>query len=307
MVCGALLPALTLALLGPLALVPPRALLRPSDEFQRGRTAYLRGEYQRAINTIRPLLYPELLLETEDEVVQAHRLLGVSYLFEKQPDMARKEFRKLLELDPDFRFDPILDPPRVVDFFNDVIREQQTELGDLDARLKKREAALARKNIEIVERRIERRSFVLNFVPFGAGQFQNQQRRKAWAFLGVEGALAATSVTALVANFAIYGVRPRRGCLDPVQAQEDGSPGVCAPERIDHSDEDLSRNLTRLQVASGAVFLAVAVWGVIDAIRNFRGEVVVGETLAEPQPATGFRLLPLQTPLSEGAALTLAF
>ena len=39
--------------------------------------------------------------------------------------------------------------------------------------------------------RYERHSYLLNFVPFGAGQFQNGQRRKGWLFLGVETALAA--------------------------------------------------------------------------------------------------------------------
>lgn len=295
------------AISAPALLIAALAVVGPSEEFHRGRTAFLRGEYQRAINTIQPLLYPDLRLESEDEVIQAHRLLGVSYLFEKQPEMARKEFRKLLEFDPDFRFDPLLDPPRVVDFFNEVMREQQNELNDIDVRLKKREAALARRKVQILERRIERRSFGLNFVPFGVGQFQNQQRRKGWVFLGVEAALAATSIGAFVVNFASYGVRPLRACMDVPLPRPDGSTGTCAPDRVDHSDENLSRNLTRIQVASGGVFFAVAIWGVVDALRNYQGEVTIGETLAEPPPTTSLKLGPILTPLARGAALTLTF
>ena len=208
------------------------ALADPSEAYDRGRTAFLRAEYQRAITTLEPLLYPELRLESEDEVVQAHRILGVSYLFENQPDHARSEFRKLLELAPDFRFDPLLDPPRVVDFFNQVVREQQDELGDIESRLKKREAELARRSSQVLERRIERRSFLINFVPFGAGQFQNQQRRKAWVFFATEAALAATSIAAFVTNFSLYGVRPIRPCLDPPTTNPSGTPWVC-PSRPD--------------------------------------------------------------------------
>lgn len=299
MVFAACLPALVVAAL---------AVAGPSEEFQRGRTAFLRGEYQRAITTLHPLLYPELRLESEEEVVQAHRLLGVSYLFEKQPELARREFRKLLELDPDFRFDPILDPPRVVEFFNDVLRQQQNELGDLEARLKKREAAMARRRGQVLERRIERRSFALTFVPFGVGQFQNQQRRKGWTFMGVQSALAVTSVAAFVTNFALYGVRPLRACLRMVAPQPDGSPGVCPPESIDRTDEDFSRNLTRIQMVSGGLFFAVAIWGVVDAIRNFKGEVTVGETLAGPSaPVSSIRINPMISPVAQGAALTLTF
>src|SRR5262249_25941259 len=82
----------------------------PAEEFERGRTAFARGEYGRALQLLRPLVYPEVRLETEGEVVQAHRMLGVASLFENDPDSARREFRKLLELRPDYRFDPLLDP-----------------------------------------------------------------------------------------------------------------------------------------------------------------------------------------------------
>lgn len=283
------------------------ALAGPSEQFQRGRTAYLRGEYQRAILTIHPLLYPELRLESEEEVIQAHRLLGVSYLFENQPDQARSEFRKLLELAPDFRLDAMLDPPRVVEFFNEIVRQQQSELGDIEARLKKREAEAARRSGQVVERRIERRSFLLNFVPFGAGQFQNQQRGKAWAFFGAEAALGAVSLAAFVTNFALYGIRPVRPCLVMVVPELNGRPGTCPPDQVDHAGEDLSRNLTRVQVVSGGLFYAVAIWGIVDAIRNFQGEITIGETLAGPPPVTSLRLSPTLTPLAQGAAMTLTF
>jgi len=52
--------------------------LAPSEEFERGRTAFQRGEYERAVSIIHPLLYPDLRLESEAAVVQAHRILGVS-------------------------------------------------------------------------------------------------------------------------------------------------------------------------------------------------------------------------------------
>ena len=83
----------------------------PTAEFDRGKAAYERAEYPRAIEILRPLLYPEIRLETEGQVVEAHRMLGVAHLFENHPDEAKREFRKLLELRPDYRFDPLLDPP----------------------------------------------------------------------------------------------------------------------------------------------------------------------------------------------------
>src|SRR5690242_19844228 len=77
----------------------------PAEAFERGRNAFARGEYGRAVEVLRPLVYPDVRLESEGEIVQAHRMLGVASLFENDAEGARREFRKLLELRPDYRFD----------------------------------------------------------------------------------------------------------------------------------------------------------------------------------------------------------
>ena len=270
----------------PIAFILALGAANPSEEFETGRNAFLRGEYVRAITLLHPLLYPDLRLNSEDEVVQTHRMLGVAYLFENQPDHARSEFRKLLELDPDFHFDPFLDPPRVVEFFQGVVRQQREELGDIETRLKKREAELSKRANVVIERRIEHRSYALNYYPFGVGQFQNGERRKGLSFLIAESALAATSIGAFAINFAVYGPRPYRSCLDMVSAQPNGSPGFCPTDRIDHTGEDRSRNLTRLQVISGGLFFATAIWGIIDSLRHFQSEISLDETTVPPQIPT---------------------
>ena len=275
----------------------------PSQEFDRGRTAFLRGEYERAVTIISPLLYPDLRLESEADVVQAHRMLGVSYLFENKPTEARDEFRKLLELSPDYRFDPLLDPPKVVEFFNGIVRDQQAQLGDIDIRLKKREEELNRHVGQLLVRRTERHSYLINFVPFGAGQFQNQQRRKGWAFLGVEAGLAAVSVGTFMANVATYGWHPTRFCNGQPFAPMTG----CPASEIDHARENGSRKMMDVQIVSGVLFFSVAIAGMVDAIANFQPEVSIGESY-EPAAATGaWRLIPSLSPQAGGAALVTTF
>jgi tetratricopeptide (TPR) repeat protein len=274
---------------GPRAPVPPATT--PREAFDRGRTAFARAEYQRAIEILHPLLYPEVLLDSEGEIVQAHRWLGVSYLFENRPEEARREFHKLLALRPEFRFDPLFDPQRVVDFFNGVLKETQTEIAEMDARRRKREQELAARRERDaklavqppVVLRYERHSNVINFIPFGAGQFQNNQPGKGWAFLTVEAALAAVSVGALATNLALYGLEPRRKCL---VMQTEGSCPL-----IDHSEETNSRRLTQLQVVSGGLFFAVAIWGVIDALRNYQRIVPIADTPPTPSGGTARLML----------------
>ena len=266
----------------------------PNEDLQRGKNAYDRGEFARAVEIVRPLLYPEIRLQTEGQIVQAHRILGVAYLFEKDEAEATHEFRKLLQLVPDYRFDPLLDPPEVVDFFNNVLKGYEAELGDLEARRKAVEQARMRDKEEcdkvragpaFIERRVGRNSFTINFIPFGAGQFQNGQRKKGWAFLISESVLGAVSIGAFATNLAVYGLRPQRSC------RYDLGSAACPADAIDHTDENRSRRLTQLQVGSGAMFFGAVAWGVIDAIYFFRPETQLSLAAAPNHPTMTSTLL----------------
>ena len=78
------------------------------------------------------------------------------------------------------------------------------------------------------------------------------------------------------------------------------STGACPTDQIDHSQEDTSRTLLRVQLISGGLFFAAAIWGVIDAVRHYQRDVLMVEPVAPPPPALqlGF------TPLGLSAALS---
>ena len=300
----------TLIAAGPTGVLPV-VPASPHDAFDRGRTAFERAEYKRAIEVLSPLLYPEMLLESEGEVVQAHKMLSVAYLFENKPDDARREFLELLRQRPSFRFDPLLDSQRVVTFFDTVLKEHQAEIARFKKLKDEKDAAIAAQNQRTLKQlqmppaivRYERHSLAVAMIPFGAGQFQNGERRKGWWFFGVETALAAASLGAFVTNFALYGFSSERGCTNPSTSDNE----QCPQGDIDHSQEETSRLLTTIQVGTGAAFFAVAIWGVIDAVRNFKQEVPLdgngnGARAATPAPLDNFRLT--LSPSGVGAAWT---
>jgi tetratricopeptide (TPR) repeat protein len=241
---------------GPTGPLPASPAAR--DALDRGRTAFGRAEYQRAIEILYPLLYPDNLLDSESETVQARRMLAVAYLFENKPDDARREYVRLLESRPDYRFDPLLDSRRVVDFFEAVYKEHEEEIAKwkkrrqeierlrAEQRAEQRKRELAALNLQPTIVRYERHSFAINFVPFGAGQFQNGERKKGWFFFGAEALLGAVSLGAFATNLGLYGLTPTRGCKDPQPTPTD-------------------------------CFFAVAIWGVIDAIVRFQPEVLLPE------------------------------
>jgi hypothetical protein len=296
-------------LVGLLFFVALAQVAPPSAEFTRGKAAYERAEYTRAIEVLRPLLYPEIRLQTEGQVVETHRMLGVAHLFEKQNALAAQEFRKLLQLRPDYRFDALLDPPQVVDFFNGVLREYEGELAQIEARRKqadleerqRREAYERAKNgPTVVERHMIRNSFTVNFIPFGAGQFQNGQRRKGWGFLISETTLGAVSVGAFATNFAVYGFRPKRSCVQP---------SMMSSTPCDDKNQRRSETLTTVQLVSGGLFFAVAAWGIADAILNFKPEVPAptgGQSPSAPAPRR-VSLSPVVDGSTLGAGLAFRF
>lgn len=282
-----------------------------AEELQRGKNAFDRGEYKRAIEILAPLLYPDIRLESDSQIVQVHRMLGVAHLFEGAEANAAQEFRKLLQVRPDYRFDPLLDPPQVVDFFNGVRREDEAEVAQLEAKRREVEQARERDRVEcekvrggpaIIERKVGRNSFAVNFLPFGAGQFQNGHRRKGWAFLIGESTLAAVSVGAFASNLALYGLRPKLGC----KYDTGGLP--CPPEDWDHTGENRSRFLLRTQVTTGALFFAAAAWGILDAVYFYKPETHLGDTPFPQTPAThALRLEPLVLPHTLGTGLSFRF
>jgi hypothetical protein len=284
----------------------------PAEELQRGKNAYDRGEFRRAVEIVRPLLYPDLRLQSENQIVQAHRILGVSYLFEKQQVAATGEFRQLLQIRPDYHFDPLLDPPEVVDFFNSIRQDYGAELAQLEAKHKQAERARQRDKEEcekaragpaFIEKRVGRNSFTVSFLPFGAGQFQNGQRAKGWGFLTAETVLGAVSVGAFATNLAVYGLRPQRTC------RYDVGDSVCPPNAIDHTDENRSRWLTRVQVASGAMFFGAVAWGIIDAIYYYQPETQLSLAGAAHRPlsAGNLRLSPAVMDRAIGPGLSFRF
>jgi len=263
----------------------------PSAEFNQGSIAFARAEYSRAIEILRPLLYPEIRLQSEGEIATAHRMLGTAYLFVGDEANAAEEFRRFLQLRPAYRLDPLLDPPMVVDFFDRVVQEQEEELEEFQRKRQEaeaREAARRASNEEptIIVQRYVKNSYAVNFIPFGAGQFQNGQRSKGWFFLTTQSVLAGTSLAALATNFALYGMTHPIGC-EPANDPTARGPG-CAPGFLPNSEKDRSRMILRVQLISGALFWVTAAWGVVDALLNYQPQVLL-ESVQPPGAKTPSR------------------
>jgi hypothetical protein len=284
------LPAIAPACALVAALACGPALASPSrnakDALDQGRTAYDRGDYGRAIDTINPLLYPSIELGTEDEVVSAHKLLALSYFFVKKEKEAENEVTSLLALRPNYQLDPIVDPPVAVRFFEDVRRRQSDRINALKKREieendrarkeEERRSAEARAKAEriYVDRVVEKHSRLIALLPFGAGQAQNGQNAKAIAFGVSEAVLGAASLGAYFGQYVFP--------IDPASGHR-----IFQPQ-----DQSLATGLITLQLVAGAAFWATVVWGIIDAQVLFKREVVVDTRERKPQTKHSVSIIP---------------
>jgi hypothetical protein len=152
---------------------PPSLAPDPAVVLREGNAAATAGDWSRVADLVGPLVKTQL--KSEADRAEAHRLLGLAFLFKGLKDFADDQFLEYLKLEPDGRLDPTLYPPEAIEELAKVHSMHESEI--LRARRPK-----------------TRRLGWLRWVPV-ASQFQNGQRTKAWLILGAGVAFGATSFT----------------------------------------------------------------------------------------------------------------
>ena len=280
---GGRTPALLAVLALALALAAPAvARADASADLEEGSRAYERGDFKQAIELVRPLLYPTIRLTAQPQVIEAHKLLGISYVFEKRSAEAAREFLAILSIRPDYRLDPLVDPVSAVQLFEQVKKRnaekirailererREAERRRLEEERRKAEERrlklLAGQGRVVVERNVVEHPYWVSFLPLGAGQFQNGHRRKGWALFGTELGLAAVSVGTYLGGYFAYSGRP-----------------------LTQEEYDRGRVLSVVQVASAGLCAAVAAYGIIDALIYHKPQTVTERRYKRP-PAAGAR------------------
>ncbi len=274
-----------IALLAALALVA----VPQSPDLKRARDRFEFGAFADSAAIVRSWLaaHPGA---TGDDAVEAYRMLGIAELKLGDPAQARSAFVSLLSLDPDFALDPFLVEPKVVEFFDGVKRENEPALAPLreqrraleeqqrradEARRRLLEQELARAGPPRKVVLVQEHLYLLNWIPFGAGQFQNGEVGKGTAIAASEVMLGLVNLTAIVLHNQI-AQDPKRRC-SPSQTS-----GCSQPPYTD-SDRTLMSRIDTVKYVSAGLFWAVYIYGVVDAHLHFVPRV---ETELSPQEAS---------------------
>jgi hypothetical protein len=245
------------------------------DDLKRARDRYEFGAWADAAGASRQLLlgHPDL---TEAQRVEAYRLLGLAEYQLGDRDQARTAFVNLLSLTPDYSLDPFLVPPPIVEFFDKVKREHEPQLAPLRERKRQlkeqqRLAEEAQRHLLAEEQartgppakilRVQENIYLFNWLPFGAGQFQNGQRTKGLVVATSQLALGILNIGSVVIHNQIASDRSRYCTIRDTSN--------CSSPPITDSDRRLLSNLDVARYVTAALFWGVYAYSVVDAHLNY--------------------------------------
>jgi tetratricopeptide (TPR) repeat protein len=298
-----------------------------SPDLENVRTKYDVGKYEDSLNIAESALDGEL---SEHDRAEIHRLAGLAAFNLGRNAEAERHFQDLLRLNPDAELDPFVVAPPAIQKFEDVRHKMASDLAQI--RQERRETAVrqARERAEEQERKrrleemsrrvttrtVEKRNFLVNLVPFGAGQFQEGRTTSGLVLAMTEGVLAATSIIAWLWRVAVDSSQTiivQNTTTGDVRQSQPGIPPNLTVQ---------ARNWSYAQYGAGIAFYCVYAYGVLDAIYHHEDLVQTGTetTILPPEggapapppvnrPPVGSNLSPFLYPTSGGmgAGLTLHF
>jgi hypothetical protein len=288
----------------------PPSLEKLSEEaaFARARAHYEASEFKECAEAFADLLDPEGQQQlTKLRRIEDSRIyLAACLLAMNELERSKEQMRMALRANPLMEDpDSLVFPDKVVVQFFSVRDELRRELDEAqeervhqlqaEAERKATEKVRLRQRIRALEAQLAEQRVVrqnrrwVAWVPFGVGQFQNQDDTMGWLFLTTEALLATTAVASVSVQLSLH-------------AQANGGN---TNKNTNQINERL-RLAHGIEVASLAALAGIAALGIVEAHLSFRPEVDLGMRPRELDPAERSRtpeprIAPVVAPLENGA------
>ena len=229
------------------------ATASPRQDLEQARQSFRQHDYDSARKLATFLLYPEEKLAMPADLVEAHVILGASNFETGHVAEAKTEFEKVLQIQPERSLTDLLFSDGAIRLFDQTKAEiVEREQRDAQVRAISEERERIRKYKESLVI-VEKRSFIINFAPFGAGQFQNKQPTRGVLFAVGQGITSGTSVGVFLYLAGKYGLNAK----------------------VPEPDGRGARQLQQLEIGAGIAFYAIYAWGVVDALLHYKPSVQI--------------------------------
>lgn len=289
--------AVAIALL--LAPLPARAQATPGREVEAVRSLFNAGNYSEALARARQAM--AVVNFAEAERIDLLKMAGLSAFALGEASAAEQLFYQLLLLNPDYVLDPFAAAPPAIRMFEDVrkknadalniarqqiaLREERIKRETEEREREKARAEEQRRRLDALsrtQRTVVEKPFVVNFIPFGAGQFQQGRTGLGVLFATTEGALAIGSVVAFIAIEGLF--KTENVLLENRLGVPEGKYTVTV-RRIP-AEKQVERDVwTAVKYSTAGAFYALWGVGIVDAVAHHQGEVVSEKPIILPSPA----------------------
>lgn len=186
----------------------PCCMEEVDKSIEMGMEAYKSGDYASTIKELAPLI-DELKLNSVEDIIQTHSLLGASYLLEGDESKAKEHFEAVLNFERDHQLDRLFYPPKVISFFDRLraVRKLIWAVDNLGKDIKPEtdikadatdESSFKISGVTLKSPAQEdteiRNPYGNNFLPFGIAQFKNNSKGMGYFFTASQGTTFATAL-----------------------------------------------------------------------------------------------------------------
>ena len=207
------------------------------SDFEAARRNYDRQSYAKAARGFESLV-GGAVPRAQNPVVrlESRKYLGATYLFLDRKEDARQQFRLLLEEDPAYDIDPVAFPEAVVTTFQQVQEEVKREraaqealdearlererAGELEELIRQQQRIEALEELAATEVVEKRNSRWIAALPFGIGQFQNENRRLGIMFATTQSIFLVSSIATFIGHNSLRDENPSADQLDRARRVE---------------------------------------------------------------------------------------
>jgi hypothetical protein len=166
------------------------------SQLQSATQAFEMQDYDRAITILRPLIAEEAISDPSDLRLSLERL-AASYWFTGAIDAARLTFGSLLKAAPNHPLDPLYYPQELISFF-EAEKQRLKKLGFIGG-AQQPTGRDPKARMTLVKTVIERPMPTIGYLmPFGVGQFANNESGKGAILAVLQGIGIATNIAAWI-------------------------------------------------------------------------------------------------------------
>lgn len=207
------------------------------SDFEAARRSYEKQSYARAARGFESLVGGAVPRARNPVVrLEARKYLGATYLFLDKDEAAKEQFRLLLQEDPGYEIDPVAFPEAVVETFQEIqaevskerakqeaieaARRQKEREGELEELIRQQQRIEGLEELAATETVEKVNSRWIAALPFGVGQFQNENRRLGIMFAVTESAFLAASIATFIGHNSLRDENPAPSELDRARRVE---------------------------------------------------------------------------------------